>query len=438
MRVLLVGSGAREHALARTLKKSPKLTELICYGSNWNPGIRSLCSLMTVGAITDVQAIGDFARQQSVDLVVVGPEAPLEAGLVDILLDYEIPCFGPQRHLARIETSKGFARDLMQKYTIPGQPLYRRYHSLVGVRDFLRQLGENYVIKFDGLMGGKGVRVSGDHLHSHQEAIDYCQSLLDRGGSFLVEEKLEGEEFSLMSISDGEHLLHFPPVQDHKRAYVGDRGPNTGGMGSYSMADGLLPFLKRDELDTAQQINLKTIHALKQWCGDGYTGVLYGGFMVTATGVKLIEYNARFGDPEAMNVLAILESDLLELFLAAINGGLNHYNLRFRKKATVCKYAVPEGYPENPVKGQPIDISSVRKPENLYYASVNAEGDQLLEAGSRTVAFVGIGDTLKEAEEIAEGEISAVDGPLFHRSDIGTEVLIKSRVKHMAEIRGTD
>jgi phosphoribosylamine--glycine ligase len=394
--------------------------------------------MMAVGSLTDANAIGDFARRHSVDLVIIGPEAPLEAGVADQLWDFEIPCFGLRQALAQVETSKGFARDLMTKYHIPGLPVYKRFETLSGVESFLSELGNQYVVKFDGLMGGKGVRVSGDHLHSHTEAIEYCQSLLDRGGTFLIEEKLEGEEFSLMSLSDGEHLLHFPPVQDHKRALEGDRGPNTGGMGSYSMADGLLPFLQLKDVEAAKQINQDIIQALNQECGSKYVGVLYGGFMVTAGGIKLIEYNARLGDPEAMNVLAVLESDLLELVSAAIGGHLNQHQIKVQPKATVCKYAVPEGYPDNPVKGQPIDVSGVRKPENLYYASVNAEeGGQLLEAGSRTVAYVGIADTLKEAEEMAEKEISAVKGPLFHRKDIGTETLIQKRVAHMTRLRGT-
>ncbi len=436
MRVLLIGSGAREHALARALKKSPHLTELLCYGSNWNPGIRKICSIMAVASLTDAAVIGDFARRHSVGLVIIGPEAPLEAGVVDQLWNFEIPCFGPKQTLAQVETSKGFARDLMKKYHIPGLLLYKRFETLSGVESFLGQLGDQYVVKFDGLMGGKGVRVSGDHLHSHAEAIQYCQSIVDRGGTFLIEEKLEGEEFSLMSLSDGEHLLHFPPVQDHKRALEGDRGPNTGGMGSYSMADGLLPFLQPEDVEAAQQINQDIIQALRRECGAKYVGVLYGGFMVTAGEVKLIEYNARFGDPEAINVLAVLETDLLELISAAIEGHLDQHQIKVQPKATVCKYAVPEGYPDNPVKGQPIDVSHVLKRENLYYASINAEEDgRLLEAGSRTVAYVGIAETLKEAEEIAEREISAVKGPLFHRKDIGTDDLIQKRVEHMNSLK---
>jgi phosphoribosylamine--glycine ligase len=284
-------------------------------------------------------------------------------------------------------------------------------------------------------MGGKGVKVSGDHLHSHDEALDYCTKLVNRGGSFVVEEKLIGEEFSLMSFCDGEHLAHMPPVQDHKRAYEGDEGPNTGGMGSYSDADHSLPFLTDDDISHAQQTNETTAQALKKEFSEGYKGVLYGGFIATADGVKLIEYNARLGDPEAMNVLPLLESDFVEVCHGIVNGNLDERNVSFSRRATVCKYAVPEGYPDSPVKGEPIDVSFVTDTSQLYYASVDMKDGTLIEAGSRTVAYVGIAGSLVKAEAKAGAEISKVRGPLFHRTDIGTTELIQKRVEHMKTLR---
>ena len=433
--ILLLGSGAREHAIARALACSPQNPAIACLAANKNPGIQKLAEQFKVGSISDPKSVVSFAQKCCAKLAIIGPEAPLEAGVADALWNAGIPTVGPKKAHAQIETSKGFTRDLLAKYNIPGGPLYRRFDSLDGVAEFLEELGEDYVVKYDGLMGGKGVKVSGDHLHSHDEALDYCTKLVNRGGSFVVEEKLIGEEFSLMSFCDGEHLAHMPPVQDHKRAYEGDEGPNTGGMGSYSDADHSLPFLTDDDISHAQQINETTAQALKKEFSEGYKGVLYGGFIATADGVKLIEYNARLGDPEAMNVLPLLESDFVEVCHGIVNGNLDERNVSFSRRATVCKYAVPEGYPDSPVKGEPIDVSSVTDTSQLYYASVDMKDGTLIEAGSRTVAYVGIAGSLVKAEAKAEGEISKVRGPLFHRTDIGTTELIQKRVEHMQTLR---
>jgi len=284
-------------------------------------------------------------------------------------------------------------------------------------------------------MGGKGVKVAGDHLHSHAEALAYCQELVDSGGGFVIEEKFVGQEFSLMSFCDGDNLKHMPAVQDHKRAYEGDTGPNTGGMGTYSDVNHSLPFLRDSDIVEAHEINMATAKALKDKFGEGYKGVLYGGFMATANGVRLIEYNARFGDPEAMNVLSLLESDFIELCHAIADGTLDQTEVQFANRATVCKYVVPKGYPDSPIKGEPIDVSDISNPDGLFYASVDIQGGQLVEAGSRTVAVVGVADSISEAEAIAEKEVSAVKGPLFHRTDIGTDAVVQKRINHMNELR---
>ncbi|MBU0727219.1 phosphoribosylamine--glycine ligase, partial [Patescibacteria group bacterium] len=238
------------------------------------------------------------------------------------------------------------------------------------------------------------------------------------------------------SFCDGEHLIHMPPVQDHKRAYENDTGPNTGGMGSYNDINQSLPFLTNSDIESAKAINIATAQALKKEFGVGYKGILYGGFIATADGVKLIEYNARFGDPEAMNVLSLLENDFIDICLGIANSSLNTCEVTFSNKASVCKYAVPLGYPDSPVKGKYIDVSKIKNPDQLYFASVDLKNDVLLEAGSRTVAVVGIADTLQVAEAIAEDEINRIDGPLFHRKDIGTIELVQKRINHMKTLRG--
>lgn len=439
-KILILGSGAREHAIARAIKKSKYASQLFCFGSSVNPGIKELCGEYKIGSVTDVPAIVAFAKEHNSDWVIIGPENPLEAGIVDALAEAGIPSVGPTKALAQLETSKSFTRELLTRFGIPGCPQFRYFTTMDGVREFLLSLGGNFVIKCDSLMGGKGVRVSGDHLASIDDGVAWCEELIRSGKTFLVEEKLIGKEFSLMSFSDGRTLAHMPVVQDNKRAFAGDRGPNTGGMGSISYPNHSLPFLSPEDIIAARGINEATISAVRQACGAAYRGVLYGGFMATKDGVKLIEYNARLGDPEAMNVLALLESDFVELCEAMIAGNLTQNHARFAKKATVCKYAVPFGYPDTPVKNERVDVSGVQNKDQLYYAAVDAREDGLYETGSRTVAVVGIADALTQAEAIAEEEIQRVKGPLFHREDIGKQPTPqkKLRLAVLGSTRGTD
>ena len=434
-KILIVGSGAREHAICRSISKSNKPHEISCLGSNNNPGIISLCSTFKVDDINNPERVMAFAKEVGCSTAFIGPENPLSEGVADFLDKHGLNVIGPKKELAQIETSKSFTRNLQKEFKIPGAPQYQTFNSMVGVKNFLKELGNEFVVKFDGLAGGKGVKVSGEHLKSYKDALEYCEELTLSGGRFVVEEKFIGEEFSLMSFCDGNTLKHMPAVQDHKRAYENDTGPNTGGMGTYSDANHSLPFLNKNDIAQAKNINLKTVEALKSKYGEGYKGILYGGFMATSNGVKLVEYNARLGDPEAMNVLSILDTDLIDICNAIGAGTLNELNVIFQAKATVCKYAVPEGYPDNPTKGKVIDISSVSNKNSLFFASVEAKDNKILEAGSRTIAAIGIADSISEAEEIAEEQISRIKGPLFHRKDIGTKKLIKKRVEHMKSLR---
>lgn len=436
MKILIVGSGAREHAIAKTLAKSKHKPEIFCYGSNKNPGILKFTSHYYQGNVCDTHEVLKKALEWEIELAVIGPEAPLEQGLSDILWDHNIATIGPKKQLAKLETSKAFTRDLLKKYQIPGSPIYRRFVNLENVSDFLHQLGEGrYVIKADGLMGGKGVKVAGDHLHSFAEAYAFCQELYQGGHSFLIEEKVIGQEFSLLYFCDGNSLIAMPIVQDHKRVFINDEGPNTGGMGSYSDVNHSLPFLTEKDLHQAQHINESVITALTKEYRQKYIGILYSSFMVTKNGVRLIEYNARFGDPEAMNVLAVLETDLVDIFSAMVSGHLTSSHVKFANLATVCKYAVPEGYPDQPIKNSLIDISSVSDHDLLYYASIDEVNGKLIATGSRAVAAVGVAGSIAEAEKIAEKAISQVQGKLFHRADIGTDALIERRIQHMRELR---
>jgi phosphoribosylamine---glycine ligase len=434
--VLIVGSGAREHAIALALARSSQQPRLLCFSNALNPGIASLCLEYGVGSITDPAAVASFAREHKATLAVIGPEAPLAAGVADALVASGVPVVGPTQSLARIESSKGFARDLLAKYNIPGNPFFQRFTSMDGLEEVLHRYANRHVIKDDGLAGGKGVKVCGDHLLSMDDSVAFCRDLMEHGHPIVVEEKVEGEEFSLMSFCDGGTLKHMPAVQDHKRAYNGDKGPNTGGMGTYTDADHKLPFLTDQDITAAQEMNQRVADALAQECGAPYQGILYGGFMATRHGVKLIEYNARFGDPESLNLLTLLQTDLVEICRAIVSGTLAEVDVRFSAQASVCKYVVPEGYPETPRKGD-----EVRLPEELpanatiFLSAVDVQHGKLIATGSRTVAVVGVGETLGDAEAVCEQVVRQIPGPFFHRTDIGTDLLIARRVDHMKRLR---
>ena len=440
--VLIIGSGAREHAIAAKLASSPQSPDLICFSGAHNPGIERLCKRYATGDTNEGAAIVAFANDQAATLAVIGPEAPLAAGVADALWAGGVPTVGPKQSLARIESSKSFARELVSQYGIPGNPAFRRFEAtspevtMSAARAFLTELGNAHVIKDDGLAGGKGVKVFGDHLRSMEESLAFCRELIAAGHPFVIEEKLEGEEFSLLSFTDGETLRHMPPVQDHKRALDGDRGPNTGGMGSYSGADGLLPFLNAQDVAEAQAINERTVAALREECGEPYRGILYGGFMVTHYGVKLVEYNARFGDPEALNLLPLLTSDLLAVFRAIVDGTLAELDTAFLPQATVCKYIVPDGYPDNPRKGDAVNLPGYPLPGlSIFLSAVDVRAGELISTGSRTVAIVGQGQTIAEAEALCERFASIIPGPFFHRRDIGTAASMARRVQHMRSLR---
>ncbi len=437
MNILIIGSGAREHAIATTLHRSMQNPRIFCFGTYLNPGIKQMTHGYCTGDINDVDAVTAKAKEWQIGLAIIGPEAPLEKGMADALWKAAIPTIGPRKKLAQIETSKSFARDLLHKYNIPGLPNYRSFSTIEGVEAFLKELGEgNYVVKANGLMGGKGVKVAGDHLHSFAEALQFCEQVLDEKQTFVIEEKLIGQEFSLMCFCDGEVAVPMPVVQDHKRAYVDDKGPNTGGMGSYSDVNHRLPFLTEDDVNQAKEINEKVFRALMTEVNDKFIGILYGSFIVTKKGIYVIEFNARFGDPEAMNVLSILDSDFVTLCQAMVTGSLTPEQVRFTSQATVCKYAVPEGYPDDSLSNVPIDIAAVKNKSRLYLSAVNLVDGKILAMGSRTAAYVGVAESISAAEEISEREVRGIGGPLYHREDIGTERLIQRRMDEMRRLRG--
>ena len=437
--ILLVGNGAREHAMAEAISRSQQNPHLFSFMKANNPGIASLSEKIRIGSYSDLAAITDFATENKIELAVIGPEDPLNNGVVDALAKYGIPAVGPNKSLARLETSKSFTRNLVSKYNIPGNPQFKVFTAMDGVETFLNSL-EGIVIKPDGLTGGKGVLVQGDHFATKDEALKLCQQILKESSSLIVEEKFDGEEFSLQCLCDGKTVVGTPLVQDHKRRFDGDRGPNTGGMGSYSMPDHSLPFLKPQDIEEGLEITRQVAAALLKETGSPYKGVMYGGFIATKNGVKLLEYNARFGDPEAMNILPLLKTDFVSICRHIIAGTLDQLKIEFALKATVCKYVVPKGYglpadhSDAASSRAKIEVGDVGK-ARLYYSSVDKKEDGLYLSSSRAIGIVGIADTLDMARKIAEEGVKAVRGPVAYREDIGTDALIQKRIDHMKKIR---
>jgi phosphoribosylamine--glycine ligase len=432
--VLVIGHGAREHVIGEALVEGG--ANLYAYMSFKNAGLDELSDhKVKIDDETNFKSIIDFCKEKNIDFVVIGPEKPLCVGIVDALESSGFPCVGPKIEAAQIEGSKIFMRNLLEKYKIHSNVEGKVFKSMEGVEDYIDQRGEeNLVVKPDGLTGGKGVKVFGDHLFSKQDMLDYCEKLASQKRQFILEEKMEGEEFTLQTFVDGEDILGSPLVQDHKRAYEGDEGPNTGGMGSYSMSSHVLPFITKEDVDEALNDMKNVVAAIKAETGVEYKGFLYGQFMKTATGNKLIEFNARLGDPEAMNILPILKTNFVEICQAIINGNLNKLELEYEEKATVCKYLAPQGYPKSPKDNQPITINQARLKEvgaKYYYASAEKRDDQIFTTTSRAMGVLGISDNLENAEKIAEQGVGCIEGNLFHRKDVGTMNLLQKRIDHM-------
>ncbi|KYK30464.1 MAG: phosphoribosylamine--glycine ligase [Thermoplasmatales archaeon SG8-52-3] len=442
MNILVVGGGAREHAICNAVKNSNNI-QLFSVMSNINPGIKELCKDFYQEKETNIKKIVNYAKSKKIDIVIIGPEAPLEIGIVNELNNVGIGACSPTKEAARIETDKEWMRNLLKKYNIPGQLECKTFTDVEKARIFIEKLNCEVALKPIGLTGGKGVRVSGDHFDNINEALIYVKQVIENsiGGEskILIEEKAIGEEFTLQAFSDGNTILPLPAVQDHKRLLPEDKGPNTGGMGSYSCENGLLPFLSKSEYEEGAAILQKIVESLnKEGCK--YIGPIYGQFMLTTDGPKIIEINARFGDPEAMNVLPLLESDFIDICKSMIDGNLNTKKLKLKKKSTVCKYVVPEGYGFKSMIGEDIfvDEEGIKSTGSiLFYASVNKDNNLVKTTSSRSLAVVGISETLNNAENICEKALEYIKGDhIFIRHDIGKSHLIQKRINHMIELRG--
>ncbi|WP_435332931.1 phosphoribosylamine--glycine ligase [Haloarchaeobius sp. TZWWS8] len=428
--VLLVGGGGREHAIARALDDSPERAEFDLYAcaGNRNPGIARLVDGFEALDTSDTDAVVAYAADVGASLAVIGPEKPLAEGVVDALEEAGVYAFGPKQADARIEVDKSFQREFMAENDVPGCPDFAVFEDMDAACEYIDEYDGDLAVKPAGLTGGKGVRVTGDQI-TKEEAKEYLRE--SDYEKVVLEERLVGEEFTIQAFVANGDVLITPAVQDHKRAYEGDEGPNTGGMGSYSDAGFQLPFMTELDSFEAMEIMKATVAGL-----DDYRGILYGQFMLTADGVKVVEFNARFGDPEAMNTLPVLETDFFEVVRAARDGD-RLPELDFANKATVCKYAVPEGYPTDPKAGAKVQVDEDSAGDALlFYASVDERDDGIYTTTSRSFAVVGVADTIAEAEEIAEDALAVAGEEGLHmRHDIGTAELVQQRIDHVASLR---
>jgi phosphoribosylamine--glycine ligase len=423
-RVLLLGGGGREHAIAEALAPD---CDLYAAAGNRNPGVAGLADGFTELDTTDPEAVVDHAETIDATLVVVGPEAPLAAGVVDALEDAGIYAFGPKQADARIETDKPFQRRFMADHDVPGQAEFAAFEDSGAAADYVESVDGHVAVKPAGLTGGKGVRVTGDQV-SKAEAGDYVRE--SDHDEWVIEERLEGVEVTVQALVANGEVRVTPVAHDHGRAHEGDEGPNTGGMGSIAGPETLLPFVTEADYEAA----VDTIEAVVDGLED-YRGVLYGQFMLTADGPKVVEFNARFGDPEAMNTLPGMETPLLDV-LGAGRDGDRLPDLSFASTATVCKYVVPEGYPTDPEGGTAISVDETDLGDaRLYYASVDEREDGLYTTTSRSYAVVGTGDSLADANDAADAALGDLPDGLRVRRDVGSAALLQQRVDRMAALR---
>jgi len=420
MNVLLIGSGGREHALAWRLAQSPRLTKL--YAAPGNPGIAAHAELVPLDP-ADHRAVIDFCHRHSVGLVVIGPEAPLVDGLADNIRMMGISVFGPNKAAAQLEGSKGFTKDLCARANIPTAG-YARVTSLDGALAALDDFGLPVVVKADGLAAGKGVTVATTRDEAEAAIADLFAV---RGAEAVIEEFLEGEEVSLFVLTDGDAILTFGSAQDHKRVGEGDAGPNTGGMGAYSPAPVLTPELERRAID---EIVAPTVTAMKA-ADMPFSGVLFAGLMLTADGPKLIEYNARFGDPECQVLMTRLEDDLLELVLDTAEGRLAaRAPLRFSPETALTVVMAAKGYPGTPETGGA--IAGIDAAEALgarvFQAGTRLDDGALIASGGRVLAVTATGADLASAQQAAYRAVDAIDFPSgFCRRDIGWREIARTR-----------
>jgi phosphoribosylamine--glycine ligase len=417
MKVLVVGGGGREHAIVWKLSQSPKIKKLYC--APGNPGIAKLAECVSI-AVSQIEKLADFAKNEQIDLTFVGPEEPLSLGIVNYFKEQGLAVYGPSKEAALIEGSKAFAKELMIKYQIPTAK-YAAFTNYEEALDYVRSEGVPIVIKADGLAAGKGVVVA----KSLEEAEDALKSMMKdvtfgaAGVRVVIEEFLEGEEMTLLSFVNGSTVKPMVPSQDHKPVYDGDKGPNTGGMGTYAP----LPHIDSSIVERViRDIVQPTAKAMVAE-GVPYEGILYTGLMLTKEGPKVIEYNARFGDPETQVVLPLLETDLVDIVTASLTGELENIEVKWKDQAAVCVIMSSAGYPGPYEKGEVIDgLDQVVHPTMVFHAGTTEMDGEIITSGGRVLGVTAVGETLKEARELAYQSVEKVSfNGAHYRTDIGSK-----------------
>ena len=420
MNILILGSGGREHALLWKLAQSPEATKL--YAVPGNPGMAELAECVA-GSIEDNAAVVKLAQEKKIDLVVVGPEVPLTNGVVDALRAAGIKAFGPTKAAAALEGSKSFSKDIMKKYGIPTAK-YEVFTDADAARAYIEKEGAPIVIKADGLAAGKGVIVA----ETKEQALDAVHEIMDdaafgkAGSRVVIEAFMEGEEASLLAFTDGKTIRPMVSSQDHKRAYDGDKGPNTGGMGTYAPA----PVMTKDMVEQATEKILKPMIAAMAKEGRPYQGCLYAGLMITEEGPKVVEFNARFGDPETQVILPLLKGDLVKIMQACVDGTLDTAAVDWEDGAAVCVVMASGGYPKSYKKGYAID--GLKKAESLgtfvFHAGTAKKDGKVVTSGGRVLGVTARGGGIKEATEKAYKGVEAIRfTDEFHRKDIAHRAL---------------
>ncbi|HPI02905.1 MAG TPA: phosphoribosylamine--glycine ligase [Candidatus Goldiibacteriota bacterium] len=418
MKVLVIGGGGREHAICSSVKKSKKVTKIFC--APGNAGTAGIAENVNISA-DDLEGLMNFAIDNAIDLTIVGPEAPLTAGIVDLFTENELKIFGPCEDAAQMEGSKIFTKNLLKKNNIPTAE-FGEFDSEKPALEYINN-NKKYpvVVKADGLAAGKGVII----CQNQQEAISAVNDIMvkkefgEAGSRIVIEEFLEGEEASILAFTDGETIIPLPPSQDHKRIFDNDEGPNTGGMGAYAPT----PLIKPDMLEKIEkEILAATVNGLKRE-GITYRGILYAGLMITKDGPKVLEYNVRFGDPETQVVLPLIKSDIVDVFLACIEGKLNEIELEIHNKSAICVVMAAKGYPGAYEKGREIkglDSFEGREDVMVFHAGTKKDGNKIVTSGGRVLALTAVDNTIDGAIKKVYDEIGKIsfEGAQF-RHDIG-------------------
>ncbi|MBI1795014.1 MAG: phosphoribosylamine--glycine ligase [Chloroflexi bacterium] len=413
MNVLIIGSGGREHAIAWKVAQSPRLTKL--YIAPGNAGTAD-CGENVLLEVTNHADVVRFCKKKQVDLVLVGPEIPLADGLADSLSAGGIRCFGPKQAAAQIEASKVFAKDFMTRHHIP-TARYAAFDKVADAIAYLERTDYSIVIKASGLAAGKGVMLPEtlDEARSTLESILVNRTFGEAGNEAIIEERLSGQEVSLMAFTDGESIVPMLPAQDHKRLLDGDNGPNTGGMGAYAPA----PIFTADLMNEAVESVLKPAVNGLRLEGTPFVGVLYAGLMLTQNGIRALEFNCRFGDPETQAVLPLLETDLLDIAEACVNGTLQDVNIRWKDGAAVCVVLASKGYPEKAEVGKQIILSPLDENIICFHAGTTKENDKVVTTGGRVLGVTAWAETLAESVEFAYDAVNKIrfDG-MQYRKDV--------------------